>query len=51
MTPDFYIARNGFRETLMVQIGEDADGYPIEREATVDEEHSIWLAEQREIAA
>jgi len=37
--PTFYVQRNGFRETLMVFLGEDeVTGEPIEREATVEEE-------------
>jgi len=44
--PQFYTARHGFRETLMAVIGEDADGYPVEREATVDEQHDAWVADR-----
>jgi hypothetical protein len=43
--PTFYTVRQGFRETLMAFLGEDAEtGEPIEREATVEEEHQHWIA-------
>lgn len=42
---DFYIAREGFRETIMVRDGEDEFGDPAYREATTDEAHAAWVAQ------
>lgn len=46
MTTRFYIARDGFRETLMAVDGADEYGDPEYRPATTDEEHAVWASQR-----
>lgn len=46
MTTRFYIARDGFRETLMAVDGVDEYGDPAYRPATTDEAHQAWASQR-----